>query len=323
MQVFDIIVVGAGHAGCEAALSGARMGMKTAIFSITLDNIGTMSCNPSIGGPAKSHLVKELDALGGEMARNIDKTSIQVRVLNTKKGPAVRSLRAQADKQMYKNEMKITIENTENLEPIQGIVTEIIYEGKKAIGVRTKEGMEYHSKTVILATGTFMRGLIHIGSKTVKGGRMGELSSEELSLSLLEGGLNLGRFKTGTPARIDAKTINYSAVEEQPGDSKILKFSNRTTLEEMSNRKTISCYITYTNPQVHETIISNKDRSPLFNGTIGGTGPRYCPSIEDKIFRYMDKDRHHIFLEKEGYDTNEVYVGGLSTSLPPDVQYKM
>lgn len=323
MQNFDVIVVGAGHAGCEAALAAARMGMKTAIFTITLDNIGTMSCNPSIGGPAKSHLVKELDALGGEMGRNIDKTFIQIRVLNTKKGPAVRSLRAQADKQIYRKEMKKTIENCENLEAIQGIVTEIVVEDGKAIGVKIKEGVEYRAKVVVIAAGTFMRGLIHIGNSQFSGGRMGELSAEELPVSLEKAGLKLGRFKTGTPARIDARTIDYSKIEEQPGEEKGLKFSFRTEDKELEGRKQISCYIVFTNPEVHNTIIRNKDRSPLFNGTIAGTGPRYCPSIEDKVYRYADKDKHHLFLEKEGYDTNEVYISGFSTSLPTDVQYEM
>ncbi|MGL4981031.1 MAG: tRNA uridine-5-carboxymethylaminomethyl(34) synthesis enzyme MnmG [Fusobacteriaceae bacterium] len=323
MQKFDVIVVGAGHAGCEAALSAARMGMKTAIFTITLDNIGTMSCNPSLGGPAKSHLVKEIDALGGEMGRNIDKTFIQIRVLNTKKGPAVRSLRAQADKQLYRMEMKKTIENCENLDVIQGIVTEVIIEDGRAVGIKTKEGVTYESKTVIIATGTFMRGLIHIGENTFKGGRMGELSSEELPLSLEKTGLRMGRFKTGTPARIDARTIDYSKIEEQPGDNALLKFSNRTENSEVIGRKQISCHIVFTNPDVHKTITDNKDRSPLFNGAIAGTGPRYCPSIEDKVYRYAEKDRHHLFLEKEGYDTNEVYISGFSTSLPTDVQYEM
>lgn len=323
MQNFDVIVVGAGHAGCEAALAAARMGMKTAIFTITLDNIGTMSCNPSIGGPAKSHLVKELDALGGEMGRNIDKTYIQIRVLNTKKGPAVRSLRAQADKQLYRKEMKKTIENCENLEAIQGTVTELIVEDGKAVGVKIKEGVEYKSKTVIIAVGTFMRGLIHIGKNKFSGGRMGELSSEELPLSLAKTGLKLGRFKTGTPPRIDARTVDYSKIEEQPGDSLPLKFSSRTKMEEIEDRKQISCHIVFTNKDVHNTIIENKHRSPMFNGTIEGTGPRYCPSIEDKVFRYTDKDQHHLFLEIEGYDTNEIYVGGFSTSLPTDVQYRM
>lgn len=323
MQNYDVIVIGAGHAGCEAALAAARMGVKTAIFTITLDNIGVMSCNPSIGGPAKSHLVKEMDALGGEMGRNIDKTFIQIRVLNTKKGPAVRSLRAQADKKLYHMEMKKTIENTENLDVIQGIVTEILTEDGKVTGIKTKEGVEYGTKTVIVATGTFMRGLIHVGDKKFSGGRMGELSSEELPLSLEKLGLTLGRFKTGTPPRIDARTIDYSKVEEQPGDSELLKFSMKTENSEIKDRVQIPCYIVFTNKEVHNTIISNKDRSPLFNGSIQGTGPRYCPSIEDKVFRYPDKDRHHLFLEKEGYGTNEIYVGGFSSSLPTDVQYKM
>lgn len=321
MQNYDVIVVGAGHAGCEAALAAARMGAKTAIFTITLDNIGVMSCNPSLGGPAKSHLVREIDALGGEMGRNIDKTFIQIRVLNTKKGPAVRALRAQADKVRYSKEMKKTIENCENLCSIQGMVTDIVVEDGKVIGVKTREGVEYRAKYVIIATGTFMRGLIHIGDKHFSGGRMGELSSEDLPLSLEKAGLKLARFKTGTPSRIDARSIDFSKVEEQPGEyDEILKFSTRTPDEELIGRKQISCYITHTNETVHNIIKSNKDRSPLFNGTIHGTGPRYCPSIEDKVFRYKDKNQHHLFLEREGYDTNEIYLGGLSSSLPTDVQ---
>ncbi|MGL4988602.1 MAG: tRNA uridine-5-carboxymethylaminomethyl(34) synthesis enzyme MnmG, partial [Cetobacterium sp.] len=323
MQKFDVIVVGAGHAGCEAALAAARMGAKTAIFTILLDNIGYMSCNPSLGGPAKSHLVKEVDALGGEMARNIDKTFIQIRVLNTKKGPAVRSLRAQADKVNYSKEMKKTLENTDNLDVVQGMVTELIVENNKVIGLKTKEGVEYRAKAVVIATGTFMRGLIHIGENQFQGGRMGELSSEELPLSLEKLGIRLGRFKTGTPPRIDARTIDYSKVDIQPGDEGVLKFSSRTTAEEVLSKKQIPCHMVFTNKEVHDTIISNKDKSPLFNGTIQGTGPRYCPSIEDKVFRYPDKDRHHLFLEKEGYDTNEVYISGFSSSLPTDVQYQM
>ena len=323
MQNFDVIVVGAGHAGCEAALASARMGVKTAMFTILLDNIGYMSCNPSLGGPAKSHLVKEIDALGGEMGRNIDKSFIQIRVLNTKKGPAVRSLRAQADKVNYSKQMKKTLENTENLDVIQGMVTDLIIEDGKVIGVKIKEGVEYRAKAVVIATGTFMKGLIHIGDKQFKGGRMGELSSEELPESLKAAGLNLGRFKTGTPPRIDARTIDYSKVDIQPGDTGVLKFSSRTTADEVLTRRQIPCHMVFTNKNVHNTIISNKDKSPLFNGTIQGTGPRYCPSIEDKVFRYPDKDRHHLFLEKEGYDTNEVYVSGFSSSLPTDVQYEM
>lgn len=323
MHNFDVIVVGAGHAGCEAALSSARMGANTAIFTITLDNIGVMSCNPSIGGPAKSHLVKEIDALGGEMGRNIDKTFVQIRVLNTKKGPAVRSLRAQADKVKYAKEMKKTLENCPNLNTIQGMVTDLIIEDGKAVGVRIREGVEYRAKMIILATGTFMRGLIHIGENHFSGGRMGELSSDDLPLSLERAGIKLGRFKTGTPARIDARSIDFSKVEEQPGDEELLKFSNRTKDEDIIGREQISCYIAHTNEKVHDIIKSNKSRSPMFNGTIQGTGPRYCPSIEDKVFRYEDKNQHHLFLEREGKDTTEIYLGGLSSSLPTDVQEGM
>lgn len=323
MLDFDVIVIGAGHAGCEAALASARMGLKTAIFTISLDRIGYMSCNPSLGGPAKSHLAKEVDALGGEIGRNIDKTFIQIRVLNTKKGPAVRSLRAQADKARYVIEMKKTLENTNNLEVIQGMATEILIEEGKAVGIKTKEGIEYNSKAVIVATGTFMRGLIHIGENKFSGGRLGELSSEELPFSLEKAGIKLGRFKTGTPARVDGRTIDYSKAEEQPGDKSHLRFSNRSSYEELSKREQISCHLIHTNEDSHKIIKENKNRSPLYNGTIKGTGPRYCPSIEDKIFKYPDKKQHHIFLEKEGYDTNEVYVGGLSNSLPADVQYEI
>lgn len=323
MYDFDVIVVGAGHAGCEAALSAARMGAKTAIFTITLDNIGVMSCNPSLGGPAKSHLVKEIDALGGEMGRNIDKTFIQIRVLNTKKGPAVRSLRAQADKVRYAKEMKKTLENCENLSTIQGMVTDLVIEDGKVTGVKIREGVEYRAKAVIIATGTFLHGLIHVGEKNFPGGRMGELSSDDLPVSLEKAGLKLGRFKTGTPSRIDSRTIDFSKTEEQPGDTHILKFSSRTSDEEIANRKQISCFIYHTNEEVHNIIKRNKDRSPLFNGTIVGTGPRYCPSIEDKVFKYGDKSQHHLFLEREGYDTTEIYVAGLSSSLPTDVQEEM
>ena len=324
VQEFDVIVVGAGHAGAEAALAAARLGKKTAIFTISLDNIGVMSCNPSLGGPAKSHLVREIDALGGEMGRNIDKTYIQIRVLNTKKGPAVRSLRAQADKIAYAKEMKRTIESCENLSAIQGMVSELLVENGKAVGIKIREGVEYRAKRIILAPGTFLRGLIHIGESHFSGGRMGELSSEELPLSLLKHGLDLQRFKTGTPSRIDARSIDFSVLEEQPGEkSRILKFSNRTKEEDLKDRKQISCYIAHTNEAVHEEIKKNRERSPLFNGTIQGLGPRYCPSIEDKVYRYADKQQHHLFLEREGYETNEIYLGGLSSSLPVDVQENM
>lgn len=328
MQEFDVIVVGAGHAGCEAALASARMEMKTAIFTISLDNIGVMSCNPSLGGPAKSHLAREIDALGGEMGRNIDKTFIQIRVLNTKKGPAVRSLRAQADKVSYANEMKKTLEHTKNLSVIQGMVSELVVEeenGRKIIkGIKIREGLEYRAKAVVVATGTFLRGLIHMGETNFKAGRMGELSSEDLPVSMEKLGLKLGRFKTGTPARIDARTIDFSVLEEQPGQKdQVLKFSNRTKDEDALSRRQISCYIAHTNEKVHEIIKSNRDRSPLFNGKIQGLGPRYCPSIEDKVYRYPDKMQHHLFLEREGYETNEIYLGGMSSSLPVDVQEEM
>lgn len=324
MQQFDLIVVGAGHAGCEAALAAARLGMQTAIFTITLDNVGVMSCNPSLGGPAKSHLVKEIDALGGEMGYAIDKTYIQIRVLNTRKGPAVRSLRAQADKSEYSKEMKKTIENCPNLSLIQGMATELVVEDKKVIGIKTREGVEYRGKIVILATGTFLRGKIHIGEKNFPGGRMGELSADDLSLSLEANGLTLGRFKTGTPPRIDGNSIDYSVLEEQPGDiNEILKFSSRTKDEILIGRTQISCYIAHTNKEVHDVIKANRERSPLFNGTINGIGPRYCPSIEDKVYRYEDKLSHHIFLEKEGKNTQEIYLSGFSSSLPTDVQEEM
>ncbi len=321
---YGVIVVGAGHAGCEAALAAARMGIKTAMFTITLDNIGVMSCNPSLGGPAKSHLVKEIDALGGVMGMNADKTFLQIRVLNTKKGPAVRALKIQSDKKLYQMEIKKTVENTDNLDVIQGMVTEVLVENGVVKGIKTKTGDEYLSETVIIATGTFMRGLIHVGNTTFRGGRMGELSSDELPESLEKIGLKLGRFKTGTPARIDAKSINFEILDPQPGDTGIpLKFSSATTDEEVLARKQLPCYTTYTNQIVHDFVLNNLDRAPLYNGSIQGVGPRYCPSIEDKIVRYKDKPRHHIFLEPEGYDTTEVYINGMSTSLPSDIQYQM
>ncbi len=324
MQKYDVIVVGAGHAGCEAALSSARLGMKTAVFTITLDNIGVMSCNPSIGGPAKSHLVKEIDALGGEMGRNMDKSFVQMRILNTKKGPAVRSLRAQADRKIYNREMKKTLENQDGLDVVQDIVTDIIIENGEIKGIKTKTGMEFMSKSVIIATGTFLRGLMHVGSKQIKGGRMGELSSEELPISLEKAGFNLGRFKTGTPPRIDLRTINISELEEQPGEKdKLLKFSMRTDVSEIEGREQLSCYLTRTNIDMHNIILGNLDKAPMYNGTIDSTGPRYCPSIEDKVVKFSDKDSHHLFLEPEGFDTKEVYISGLSTSFPAEIQQKI
>lgn len=324
MREFDVIVVGAGHAGIEAALACARKGHKTAIFTITLDNIGAMSCNPSIGGPAKSHLVRELDALGGQMGINMDKSFVQMRILNTKKGPAVRSLRAQADRKIYANNMKQTLESQENLDIIQDIVTEILTEDNEISGIKTKNGCEFKTKKLILSTGTFLNGLLYIGDKIIEGGRMGELSAKELTNSLVKLGLEVRRFKTGTSPRIDGRTINYDILEEQPGEiGKALKFSSRSNDEDVLKREQLSCYITRTSLQTKDLILNNIDKAPMYNGTIHSTGPRYCPSIEDKIVKFSDKDSHHLFLEPEGFNTSEVYISGLSTSFPAEMQQKM
>ena len=336
MRNYDVIVVGAGHAGIEAALASARLGLNTAIFTITLDNIGVMSCNPSVGGPAKSHLAKEVDALGGEIGRNMDKSFVQMRILNTKKGPAVRSLRAQADRKIYSREMKKTIENQQNLDTVQDIVTELIVEEieilegnskriEKVIkGIRTKTGMEFFAKAVVLATGTFLRGLLYIGDKRVKGGRMGELSAEDLTTSLKSLGFKMDRFKTGTPPRLDIRTLNLEKLEEQPGITDIpLKFSMRTPNDEVLEKPQLSCYLTRTNETTHKIILDNLDKAPMYNGSISSTGPRYCPSIEDKVVKFNDKDSHHLFLEPEGFDTAEVYISGLSTSYPASLQQKI
>lgn len=324
MKDYDVIVVGAGHAGIEAALATARLGHKTAMFTITLDNIGMMSCNPSIGGPAKSHLVKEIDALGGEMGVNMDKSFIQMRILNTKKGPAVRSLRAQADRKEYARNMKKTVEGQENLDVIQDIVTKIISENGVIKGISTKNGLVFNTKKLIICTGTFLNGLLYIGDKIIEGGRMGELSAKELTNSLIELGLEVRRFKTGTSPRIDKRTIDFSILEEQPAEtSKILKYSNRSKDEDIVKRKQLSCYLTRTNKDMHDIVLNNLDKAPLYNGTIHSTGPRYCPSIEDKIVKFSDKDSHHLFLEPEGFDTSEVYISGLSTSYPATYQQQM
>ena len=336
MRNYDVIVVGAGHAGIEAALASARLGLNTAIFTITLDNIGVMSCNPSVGGPAKSHLAKEVDALGGEIGRNMDKSFVQMRILNTKKGPAVRSLRAQADRKIYSREMKKTIENQQNLDTVQDIVTELIVEEieilegnskriEKVIkGIRTKTGMEFFAKAVVLATGTFLRGLLYIGDKRVKGGRMGELSADDLTDSLKSLGFKMDRFKTGTPPRLDIRTLNLEKLEEQPGITGIpLKFSMRTPNSEVLEKPQLSCYLTRTNETTHKIILDNLDKAPMYNGSISSTGPRYCPSIEDKVVKFNDKDSHHLFLEPEGFDTAEVYISGLSTSYPASLQQKI
>ncbi|OOE14922.1 tRNA uridine-5-carboxymethylaminomethyl(34) synthesis enzyme MnmG [Fictibacillus arsenicus] len=319
-DIFDVIVVGAGHAGVEAALASARMGAKTLCLTLNLDAVAYMPCNPSVGGPAKGIVVREVDALGGEMARNIDKTHIQMRMLNTGKGPAVRALRAQADKYLYQHEMKKTMENTKNLTLRQGMVERLIMEDDVCKGVITKTGAEYEAKAVVLTTGTYLRGKIIIGELAYESGPNNMAPSINLSYHLQELGFDMVRFKTGTPPRVNSKTIDYSKTEIQPGDDVPRAFSYETT-EYITDQ--LPCWLTYTGDETHQLINSNLHRSPMYSGMIEGTGPRYCPSIEDKIVRFNDKPRHQIFLEPEGKNTEEVYVQGLSTSLPEDVQKKI
>lgn len=314
---YDVIVIGAGHAGCESALAAARMGCETLLLTINLDMVAFMPCNPSIGGPAKGHVVREIDALGGEMGRNIDKTFIQMRMLNTGKGPAVHALRAQADKVDYQYEMKKTIEETPRLTLRQGMAEELIVEDGKCVGIITKTGAEYRSRTVVVTTGTYLRGKIIMGELMYESGPNNQQPSVKLAASLKEHGLELVRFKTGTPPRVHKDTIDFSKTEIQPGDEKPKFFSHET---ESSNNEQLPCWLTYTSEDTHKIINSNLHRAPMFSGAIEGTGPRYCPSIEDKIVRFADKPKHQIFLEPEGKNTSEYYVQGLSTSMPEDVQ---
>lgn len=314
---YDVIVVGAGHAGCEAALASARLGAATLLATLNLDNIALMPCNPAVGGPGKSHLVKEIDALGGQMGINTDETCIQMRMLNTGKGPAVYSLRAQSDKKLYQQVMTKTLENQENLDVRQLMITEVVIDGGSVCGVRTELGEEYRAKCVILATGTYLKGKIIIGDCVYSGGPMGQRSAEDLSASLLAAGLKLMRFKTGTPARVDRRTLRTAEMSRQDGDSAGHAFS---FLSERKNRNKACCWLTFTNEETHEIIRRNLDRAPMCNGVIEGIGPRYCPSIESKIVRFADKRRHQLFVEPEGLMTEEMYVQGMSTSLPVDVQ---
>lgn len=314
---YDVIVVGAGHAGVEAALAAARIGCKTLLATLSMDNIAMMPCNPSVGGPAKGHLVRELDALGGEMGVNADKTCIQFRMLNTGKGPAVHALRAQADKKLYQYTMKETCEQTENLDVKQILIDRLLVEDGKVTGVQVETGEIYKGKAVIMATGTYLKGRIIIGEHTYTGGPNGQRAALKFSDSLQAAGVRLMRFKTGTPARVDARTLDYSKMEIQPGDEECRNFS---FMSDVTTREQTPCWLTYTNEQTHKILRDNMHRAPMANGIIEGIGPRYCPSIETKILRFPDKERHQLFLEPEGLHTNEVYVQGMSTSMPMDVQ---
>ena len=322
MGEYDVCVVGAGHAGCEAALAAARMGKRTLMLSMNLEAIAMMPCNPSIGGTGKGHLVREIDALGGEMGVNIDKTFIQSKMLNTAKGPAVHSLRAQADKQAYSTEMRKTLENQENLTIKQGEVTKLLVEEGKITGVQLYSGAVYHCQAVVLCTGTYLKARCIYGDVSNYTGPNGLQAANYLTDSLKELGIEMFRFKTGTPARIAGNTINYSKMEEQFGDERVVPFSFSTDPESVQIQQK-SCWLTYTNEKTHEIIRNNLDRSPLYSGMIEGTGPRYCPSIEDKVVRFADKKRHQVFIEPEGLYTNEMYIGGMSSSLPEDVQDEM
>ena len=318
----DLVVVGAGHAGCEAALACARLGLETVVFTVSVDSIALMPCNPNIGGSSKGHLVRELDALGGEMGKVIDKTFIQSKMLNVSKGPAVHSLRAQADKAEYSRAMRQVLENTDHLQIVQGEVTEIMVENGAVTGVRLYSGAIYHARAAVLCTGTYLKARCIYGDVSTYTGPNGLQAANYLTDSLKKLGIEMYRFKTGTPARIDSRSIDYSKMEEQFGDKRVVPFSFTTDPESVQIEQA-SCWLTYTNEKTHEIIRNNLDRSPLYSGMIEGTGPRYCPSIEDKVVRFADKNRHQVFIEPEGLYTNEMYVGGMSSSLPEDVQHEM
>ena len=321
-ESYDVVVIGAGHAGCEAALAAARMGQNTICFTVSMDSVAMMPCNPNIGGSSKGHLVRELDALGGQMGINIDHTFIQSKMLNSSKGPAVHSLRAQADKAAYSLRMRKTMQDTDNLTLRQAEVTDLIVEDGIVKGVKTLSGAIYHSKAVIICTGTYLRARCLYGDVIEHTGPNGLKAANHLTASLTENNVQLNRFKTGTPARIDGRSIDYSKMEIQLGDNPVVPFSFSTNREDVQIEQ-VPCYLTYTNEKTHEIIRANLDRSPMYSGVIEGTGPRYCPSIEDKVVRFADKNRHQLFVEPEGLNTNEMYIGGMSSSMPEDVQYEM
>ena len=322
VEEYDVAIVGAGHAGCEAALACARLGLSTIMFTVSVESIALMPCNPNIGGSSKGHLVREIDALGGEMGKNIDKTYIQSKMLNRSKGPAVHSLRAQADKANYTQSMRTVLENTDNLTIRQAEVSELIAEDGVIKGVKTFSGATYNTKAVVLCTGTYLQARCIYGDVSYNTGPNGLLPANHLTASLEKLGIDILRFKTGTPARVDGRSIDFSKMEEQLGDERVVPFSFTTDPDEIQKEQ-VSCWLTYTNEETHKIIRDNIDRSPLYSGVIHGTGPRYCPSIEDKVMRFADKDRHQVFIEPEGLYTNEYYLGGMSSSLPEDVQYAM